>query len=43
MYGGTFNDPQKDMRQPRHNHEQEFGHLWGLPAQNDFSSILPEH
>ena len=43
MYTGTFNDPEKATRQMRHSYEQEFGDLWGLPAQNDFPLIFPKH
>ena len=43
MYAGMFNDPEKNTWQTRHGNEQEFGDLWGLPAQNDFPSILPKH
>ena len=41
MYAGTFNDPEKATLKMRHGNEQEFGYLWGLPAQNNFPSILP--
>ena len=43
MYAGTINDPEKDMLQTHHSYEQEFGDLWGLPAQNDFPTIFPKH
>ena len=43
MYAGTFNNPEKDTCQTRHGYDQEFGYLWGLPAQNDFPPILPKH
>ena len=42
MYAGTFNDPEKATLKTRHCNEQEFGDLWGLPAQNDFPLILPK-
>ena len=32
----------KKLRQTRHSYEQEFGDLWGLPAENDFPSIFPK-
>ena len=37
MYVGTFNDPEKSMGQMRHDNEQEFGDLWGLPAKKRLS------
>ena len=43
MYERTFNDPEKATGLTRHGYEQELGDLWGLPAQNDFPSILPKH
>ena len=43
MYAGMSNDPEEATRQTRHGYEQEFGDLWGLPAQNDFSSIFLKH
>ena len=43
MHEGTFNDPEIATWQIRHSYEKKFGHLWGLPAQNDFPSILPKH
>ena len=43
MYAGTFNDTEKSTWQTRHGYEQEFGDLWGLPAQNDFPLIFPKH
>ena len=43
MYAGTFNDLEKATLKTRHIYEQEFGDLWGLPAQNDFPSIFPKH
>ena len=33
----------KKIRQMRHGYEQEFGDLWGLPAQNDFPLIFTKH
>ena len=36
MYGGTYNDPKKDMLQTRRCYEQEFGGIRGLLAQNEF-------
>ena len=27
----------------RHNYEQEFGDLWGLPEKKDFPLIFPKH
>ena len=43
MYEGTFIYLKKATWQTRHNDEQEFGDLCGLPAQNDFPSILTKH
>ena len=43
MYGGTFNNPKKAMRQTCNGYEQEFVDIRGLPAQNDFPSIFPKH
>ena len=42
MYVGTFNDTENFSKQKCHNNEQEFGNLWGLPAQNDFPSFFPK-
>ena len=33
MYAGTVNDHEKAIWQTCHGNEQEFGDLWGLPAQ----------
>ena len=43
MYKLTFNDPQKAMWQTCHTYEQEIGYIQGLPAENDFPSILTKH
>ena len=43
MYAGTFNNPLKATWQSCHSYEQEYGDFWGLPAKNDFPSILPKH
>ena len=43
MYAGMFNNHEKATWQMCHGNEHKFGDLLGLPAQNDFPSILPKH
>ena len=43
MYGGVTNGLIKGTWQTLHMYEQEFKDIWGLPAQNDLPSVLPEH